>query len=228
MGQKVNPHGLRIGIISGWDTQWCAGKKDFARLLSEDHKIRTFLKKKYFQNGISRIGIERAADKVIINIYTAKPGMMIGIKGAGIDVIKKEVGGFIGDKQPVINIHEVKRPDLDALLVAEGIAAQLEKRASFRRTMKQSITRTMRAGAKGVKIMCAGRLDGAEIARTEHYHEGSIPLQTLRADIDFATAPAHTTMGCIGVKVWIYKGEIIGQKSLTTSDNQEGQRNVNA
>lgn len=215
MGQKVNPHGLRVGVINGWDTQWYAGKKDFGKFLYEDDRIRKFLKKKYYQNAISKIMIERAADKVIINIYTGRPGMLIGVKGAGIEVIKKEVGEIAKGKQISINIHEVKRIDLDAVLVAESVAAQLEKRASFRRTMKQAMTRTMRAGAKGVKIMVAGRLDGAEIARCEHYHEGSIPLQTLRADIDFGIATAHTAFGTIGVKVWIYKGEVIGQKAVS-------------
>ena len=213
MGQKVNPHGLRVGVINGWDTQWYASKKDFGKLLREDDEIRKFLKKKYYAHAISKITIERAADKVIINIFTGRPGMLIGVKGAGIEIIKKEVSAIAKGKQISINIHEVKRIDLDAVLVAESVAAQLEKRASFRRTMKQAMTRTMRAGAKGVKIMCAGRLDGAEIARCEHYHEGSIPLQTLRADIDFGIATAHTQFGTIGVKVWVYKGEIIGQKA---------------
>ena len=212
MGQKVNPHGLRVGVINGWDTQWYASKKEFGRFLAEDAKIRKFLKEEYYQNAISKITIERAADKVIVNIYTGRPGMLIGVKGAGIDVIKKEIAGIAKGKQISVNIHEVKRIDLDAVLVAESVAAQLEKRASFRRTMKQAMTRTMRAGAKGVKIMVAGRLDGAEIARCEHYHEGSIPLQTLRADIDFGLATAHTQFGTIGVKVWVYKGEVIGQK----------------
>jgi small subunit ribosomal protein S3 len=212
MGQKVNPHGLRVGVINGWDTQWYASKKEFGKFLAEDAKIRKFLKDKYYQNAISKITIERAADKVIVNIYTGRPGALIGVKGAGIDIIKKEIAAIAKGKQISVNIHEVKRIDLDAVLVAESVAAQLEKRASFRRTMKQAMTRTMRAGAKGVKIMVAGRLDGAEIARCEHYHEGSIPLQTLRADIDFGLATAKTQFGAIGVKVWVYKGEVIGQK----------------
>jgi len=228
MGQKVNPHGLRVGVISGWDSQWYAAKKDFGKFLYEDDKIRKFLKKKYYQHAISRITIERAADKVIINIYTGRPGMLIGVKGAGIETIKKEVGGIAKGKQISINIHEVKRIDLDATLVSESIAAQLEKRASFRRTMKQAMTRTMRAGAKGVKVMVAGRLDGAEIARCEHYHEGSIPLQTLRADIDFGIATAHTAFGTIGVKTWIYKGEIIGQKASMAQGTAGNSSPVNA
>ena len=219
MGQKVNPHGLRVGVINGWDTKWYAGKKDFGKFLFEDDQIRKFLKKKYYANAISKITIERAADKVIINIYTGRPGMLIGVKGAGIETIKKEVADIAKGKQISINIHEVKRIDLDSVLVAESVAAQLEKRASFRRTMKQSMTRTMRAGARGIKIMVAGRLDGAEIARCEHYHEGSIPLQTLRADIDFGIATAHTAFGTIGVKVWIYKGEVIGGKAAADKNS---------
>ena len=209
MGQKVNPHGLRVGVITGWDAQWYANKKDFSKVLYEDYKIREFIKKKYYAFGVSKISIERAQGKVVINIFTSKPGMIIGQKGAGVEQLKKELVKLIGNKSVSINIHEVKRPDMDAVLVAESIAAQLEKRASFRRTMKQAMGRVMRSGAKGVKIMVAGRLDGAEIARSEHYHDGSIPLQTLRADIDYGFAEAHTTFGIIGVKVWIYKGEVL-------------------
>lgn len=209
MGQKVNPHGLRVGIISDWNTNWYAGKRDFGKLLLEDHKLRTFIKDKYYNYGVSRIVIERPQGKVIINIHTAKPGMIIGMKGAGIDELKKQLAKIVIDKPVSINIIEVKRPDMDATLVAENIAAQLEKRASFRRTMKQSMGRVMRSGAKGVKIMVSGRLDGAEIARCESYHEGSIPLQTLRADIDYGVATARTTFGAIGVKVWVYKGEVL-------------------
>lgn len=211
MGQKVNPHGLRVGVISGWDAIWYSGKKDFSKLLLEDHKIRTFIKTKYYAFGISKVTIERAQGKVVINIHTSKPGMIIGLKGAGIEELKKLLIKFVDGKAIHINIMEVKRPDMDAVLVAEGIAAQLEKRASFRRTMKQSMGRVMRSGAKGVKIMVGGRLDGAEIARSEHYHEGSIPLQTLRADIDYGTATARTISGAIGIKVWVYKGEILPQ-----------------
>lgn len=211
MGQKVNPNGLRVGVIKDWNATWYAGKKDFGKLLYEDHKIREFIKKKYYAFGISRVAIERAQGRVIINIYTSKPGMIIGQKGAGIEQLKKELAKAVGLKTMNVNIHEVKRPDMDAQLVAESIAAQLEKRASFRRTMKQAMGRVMRSGAKGVKIMVSGRLDGAEIARCEQYHDGSIPLQTLRADIEYGLAEAHTTFGIIGVKVWVYKGEILPQ-----------------
>ncbi len=213
MGQKVNPHGLRVGVIKGWDTQWYANKKDFSKNLLEDYKIRTFLKKKYYQNAISKITIDRAANKVIVNIFTGRPGTIIGKGGAGVEIIKGEVQKFCPNRNVNINIMEVKRPDVDAQLVAESIAAQLEKRASFRRSMKQAMSRSMKAGAKGIKTMVSGRLDGAEIARSEHYHEGSIPLQTLRADVDYGFAEAHTTFGVIGVKCWIYKGEILGGKA---------------
>ena len=213
MGQKVNPHGLRVGVIKGWDTQWYANKTDFSKNLLEDYKIRTFLKKKYYQNAISKITIDRAANKVIVNIFTGRPGTIIGKAGAGVEVIKGEVQKFCSGRNVNINIMEVKRPDVDAQLVAESIAAQLEKRASFRRSMKQAMSRSMKAGAKGIKTMVSGRLDGAEIARSEHYHEGSIPLQTLRADVDYGFAEAHTTFGVIGVKCWLYKGEILGGKA---------------
>lgn len=211
MGQKVNPHGLRVGIIDGWNSQWYADKKTFSENLVEDNKIRKFLKNKYYQASISKITIERAANKIIVNLFTSKPGVMIGRAGAGIEDMKKEVMKLCPKKNISINVLEVKRPDIDAQLVAEGVAAQLEKRISFRRAMKQAMSRSMRAGAKGIKCMVGGRLDGAEIARSENYHEGSIPLQTLRADIDYGFATAHTTFGCIGVKVWIYKGEILGK-----------------
>ncbi|WP_413854815.1 30S ribosomal protein S3 [Candidatus Ruminimicrobium bovinum] len=216
MGQKVNPHGLRVGIIDGWNSQWFAEKKTFSDNLVEDNKIRKFLKKKYYQAAVSKIVIERAADKIIINVYTAKPGIIIGRAGAGIEDMKKDVVKLCPNKNISINVLEVKRPDLDAQLVAEGIAAQLEKRISFRRAMKQAIGRSVKSGAKGIKCMVGGRLDGAEIARSEQYHEGSIPLQTLRADIDYGYAIAHTTFGCIGVKVWIYKGEILGKVNPVT------------
>ena len=210
MGQKVNPHGLRVGIIKDWDTQWFAKKKDFAGFVKEDYDIRTALKKKYFQAAISKIVIERAAQKVTITIFTARPGVLIGKQGSEIEIIKKTVAKICKDKQISINISEVKKPDADAQLVAEGISGQLEKRVSFRRAMKQAIGRSMRSGIKGVKVMVSGRLDGAEIARSESYHEGSIPLQTLRADIEYGLAEAHTTFGVIGIKCWIYKGEVIG------------------
>ena len=211
MGQKVNPHGLRVGVIDGWNAQWYAGKKDFADNLYEDYKVRSYIKKQYNAYGISRIALERAQGKVIIDIHTSKPGMIIGQKGAGVEKLKKEIAKIVNGKTVSLNVLEVKRPDMDATLVAENVAAQLEKRSSFRRTMKQAMSRVMKSGAKGVKIMVSGRLDGAEIARSEHYHEGSIPLQTLRADIDYGTAQAHTTFGIIGVKVWVYKGEILAK-----------------
>ena len=198
MGQKVNPHGLRVGVIQSWDTQWFANKKDFAKYLKEDNVLRNYIKKKYYTYGIASIGIERSQDKIVINIHTSKPGMLIGTKGAGVEQLKNE-----------LYVLEVKKPDMDATLVAESIALQLEKRSSFRRAMKQAMSRVIRSGAKGVKIKVGGRLDGAEIARSESYHEGSIPLQTIRADIDYGVAEAHTTFGIIGVKVWIYKGEVL-------------------
>ena len=209
MGQKVNPHGLRVGVIAGWDAQWYASKKDFAKFILEDHKIREYIKKKYYTYGVSKVLIERTQEKVVINIHTSKPGMLIGTKGAGVEQLKKELAAIVKANAIHINILEVKRPDMDAVLVAESVAQQLEKRSSFRRTMKQAMSRVMRSGAKGVKIMVAGRLDGAEIARSESYHEGSIPLQTMRADIDYGTAEAHTTFGIIGIKVWVYKGEVL-------------------
>ena len=210
MGQKVNPHGLRVGVIKDWDSQWFVEKKDFAANVKEDNEIRNALKKKYYQAAISKIAIEKAATKITITVFTARPGVLIGKQGSEIEVIKKTVAKICGDKQISINISEVKKADADAQLVAESIAAQLEKRVSFRRAMKQAIGRSMRSGVKGVKVMVSGRLDGAEIARSESYHEGSIPLQTLRADIEYGLAEAHTTFGVIGIKCWIYKGEVIG------------------
>jgi small subunit ribosomal protein S3 len=223
MGQKVHPHGLRVGVIDGWNTVWYAGKKDFSKLLAEDHKIRVFIKKKYFTFGISKVTIERPQGKVVVNVFTSKPGMIIGQKGAGVEQLKKELSKLVGDKSLHLNIMEVKQPDKDAVLVAESIAQQLEKRSSFRRTMKQALGRVMRSGAKGVKIMVAGRLDGAEIARSEHYHDGSIPLQTLRADIDYGIATAHTTFGAIGVKVWIYKGEVLPKAKAAEGNSQSNE-----
>lgn len=208
MGQKVHPHGLRVGVIKDWDAKWFSNDKDFADTLLEDVKLRKYIKKRLYDAGISKIEIERAANKVKINIYTAKPGIVIGKGGAGVDSLKKDLEK-LSEKNVLINIVEVKVPELDAQLVAENIAAQLEKRISFRRAMKQAMGRTMKAGAKGIKTLCSGRLGGAEMARTEGYHEGTIPLQTLRADIDYGFAEAHTTYGRIGVKVWIYKGEVL-------------------
>ncbi|NLJ94861.1 MAG: 30S ribosomal protein S3 [Clostridiaceae bacterium] len=209
MGQKVNPHGFRVGVIKDWDTRWYADKKDFARYLVEDTKIRRFVKKETERAGVSRIEIEREGDeRTIITISTAKPGIIIGRQGSQIEALKKKLTKEF--KQTFfINVKEIKNADTDAQIVAEGIAKQLEERVSFRRAMKQAITRTMKQGAKGIKTMCSGRLGGAEIARSESYHEGTIPLHTLRADIDYGFAEADTTYGKIGVKVWIYKGEII-------------------
>ena len=214
MGQKVNPHGLRVGVIKGWSAKWYANKKNFADNLIEDNQIRKFVKKELFSAGISKIEIERAAKRVKLNIYTAKPGVIIGKGGSGIELLKNKLTQFIEGKNILINIVEVKSAEADAQLMAENIAAQLEKRISFRRAMKQTMQRAMKHGIKGVKTACAGRLGGAEIARTEHYHEGTIPLQTLRADIDYGFAEADTTYGKIGVKVWIYNGEVLPTKKV--------------
>ena len=213
MGQKVNPHGLRLGVIKTWDAKWYADK-DYAKNLHEDIKIRKMLKEKLYTSNVSQIIIERAANRVKVTIHTSKPGMVIGRGGSGIENIKKWLKQLT-NKAVDVNIAEIKQAELDATLVAENIAAQLEKRIAFRRAMKQSVTRTMRMGAKGIKITCGGRLGGAEIARTESYREGSIPLHTLRADIDYGTAEAATTYGRIGVKVWIYKGEILPEAKKT-------------
>ncbi len=209
MGQKVNPHGLRVGVIKDWDSRWFAGKSTFGDTLVEDYKIREYLKKKLYKAGIPDIEIERDAAKVKVNIHCAKPGMVIGQKGAEIDKLRTELEKLTKGKTVLVNIIEVKSPDLSAQLVAENIASQLEGRVSFRRAMKSCIGRTMKLGAKGIKTMVSGRLGGAEIARCESYHEGTIPLQTLRADIDYGVARANTTYGVIGVKVWIYKGEVL-------------------
>ena len=228
MGQKVHPHGFRVGIIKDWDSRWFTKKHNFADYLVEDDKIRKYLKKKLFIAGISKIEIERAANKISVSIYTGKPGIVIGKGGTGVDVLKQDLLKLTG-KNVVVNIIEVKRPDLDAQLVAENVAAQLEKRISFRRAMKQAIGRSMKGGAKGIKLKCSGRLGGAEIARNEQYHEGSIPLQTLRADIDYGFAEAHTTYGRIGVKAWLYKGEILGNPLAERAKPSEGgKKNVNA
>jgi len=212
MGQKVNPHGARVGVILDWSTKWYAGKKDFSNNLVEDYNLRKMLKdKKELENaGISRIDIQRTASKVVVTIYTAKPGVVIGKAGAGVEALKKEVEAFTG-KQVNLDIIEIKNPDTDAQLVAENIAQQLEKRVSFRRAMKQTIGRAMKCGAKGIKTTVSGRLGGADIARSEGYHEGSIPLQTLRANIDYGFAEAKTTYGRIGIKVWIYKGQVLSK-----------------
>ena len=212
MGQKVNPNGFRVGVIRDWNTRWYASKKDFADYLLEDKAIRDFLKKTYFEAGISKISIERAANKVNVSIHTARPGMLIGKGGAGIENIKAQVTK-IANRPVGVNIMEVRNPDASAQPVAENVTAQLEKRISYRRAMKQSMARAMKAGAKGIKIKCSGRLGGAEIARDDKYRDGSIPLQTMRADIEYGFAEAATTYGRIGVKVWIYKGEVLSRRS---------------
>ena len=210
MGQKVNPHGLRVGVIKDWDSKWYADA-EFSDYLVEDYNIRKFLKKKLYSAGVSKIEIERASDRVKVIIYTAKPGVVIGKGGAEIEVTKKELAKLT-DKKVMVDIKEIKRPDRDAKLVAENIAQQLENRVSFRRAMKSCMGRTMKSGAMGIKTCCSGRLGGADIARAEFYSEGTIPLQTLRADIDYGFAEANTTYGKVGVKVWIYKGEILPTK----------------
>ena len=208
MGQKVNPHGLRVGVIKNWDSRWYASDEKFGDTLVSDYKVRKYLKNKLYLAGVPKIEIERFADKVRIHIHCAKPGIVIGRGGAEIEKLRTQLEKMMG-KQVYVNIVEVKQPDMDAQLVAEKIALDLENRISFRRAMKQSIGRTMRLGAKGIKTKVSGRLGGAEIARSESYHEGTIPLQTIRADIDYGFAEAHTTYGRIGVKVWIYKGEVL-------------------
>ena len=212
MGQKVNPNGFRVGVIRDWNTRWYADKKDFANFLIEDKKIRDFLKEKYYEAGIAKMDIARAAGKVTVSIHTARPGLLIGKGGVGVEAIKAELLKLVG--RPVnVNIMEISNPDACAQLVAESIAAALEKRTSYRRAMKQAMGRAMKANAKGIKITCAGRLGGAEIARSEDVHDGSIPRQTIRANIEYGFAEAATTYGRIGVKVWIYKGEILGKRN---------------
>ena len=218
MGQKVNPHGLRVGVISDWETQWFADKKNFAVYLKEDNDIRKGIKAKYFSGAISKITIERAANTITVNIHSGRPGVVIGKDAAGVADIKKMVEKIVKGKVVNVNVLEVKKVDLDAQLSAESIAASLEKRIQFRRAMRQVMGRAMKAGAQGIKTMVSGRLDGAEIARSEHYSEGSIPLQTLRANIDYGFAEAHTTYGIIGVKVWIYKGEVYVKQSKGGND----------
>ena len=218
MGQKVNPHGLRVGVIKEWDAKWYANKKNFADNLVEDNKIRKIVKKELISAGISKIDIERAAKRVKLNIHTAKPGVIMGKGGAGIEALKNKLTQFVSNKNVLINIVEVKSAEADAQLMAENIAAQLEKRISFRRAMKQTMQRAMKHGIKGVKTACSGRLGGAEIARTEQYHEGTIPLQTLRADIDYGFAEADTTYGKIGVKVWVYNGEVLPTRKVVEKE----------
>ncbi|MEG1525250.1 MAG: 30S ribosomal protein S3 [Clostridia bacterium] len=222
MGQKVNPNGFRVGVIRDWNTRWYASKKDFANFLVEDKQIRDFVKKKYYQASISRIEIDRAAGKITVSIYTARPGLLIGKGGAGIETIKADVKKAC-KKDINVNIMEIRDADADAQLVAENIASQLEKRISFRRAMKQAMGRSMQKNSvKGIKLMCAGRLGGAEIARTEGYHDGSIPLQTMRADIQYGFAEAHTTYGRIGCKVWINKGEVLGKRNASDKREEGG------
>ena len=219
MGQKVNPHGLRVGVIKGWDSVWYADGKDFADNLVEDQKIREFLKKKLYDSGISHINIERASDRVKVTVHTAKPGMVIGKGGADIEKLKADVQKLT-TKKLLIDVKEIKRPDKEAQLVAENIAHQLENRIGYRRAVKSNMSRALKSGARGIKASVGGRLGGADIARTEFYSEGTIPLQTLRADIDYGFAEANTTYGKLGVKVWIYKGEV-----LPTKKNKEGSEN---
>ncbi len=216
MGQKVNPHGLRVGVIQNWDSRWFTNDEKFGDTIVSDYNIRKYLKKELQEAGVPKIEIERDGKRVRIFIFCAKPGMVIGRGGDGINKYKNELVKMVGDKDVVINVVEVKQPDMNAQLVAENIASQLERRVAFRRAMKMAIRNTMRQGAKGIKITCSGRLGGAEIARVEHYHEGSIPLQTLRADIDYGFWEANTTYGKIGIKVWIYKGEVLSEVNRTS------------
>jgi small subunit ribosomal protein S3 len=212
VGQKVHPHGLRLGIIKDWDSKWFANKKNFAEILLEDVKVRKFVKERLYTAGVSRIQIERAANRIRISIYAARPGIVIGRGGTEVEILRKELEKLTG-KQVHVNIVEIKTPETDAQLVAENAAAQIEKRVAFRRVMKQVVSRAMKMGAKGIKVACSGRLAGAEIARMEWYNEGKVPLHTLRADIDYGFCEAKTTYGRIGIKVWIYKGEVLPQKN---------------
>ena len=225
MGQKVNPHGLRVGVIKDWDSRWFANKATFGDTLVEDYNVRNYIKKNLYAAGVPRVELERfAEDKVRIHIHCAKPGIVIGRGGTEIEKLRQKLEKMMG-KQVAVNIVEVKNPDINSQLVAEKIALDLENRISFRRTMKQAIGRAMRLGAKGIKVMVSGRLGGAEIARSETYHEGTIPLQTIRADIDYGTAEAHTTYGRLGIKVWIYKGEVLkGEVSKTEDSRNRGGR----
>ncbi len=223
MGQKINPTGLRVGVIKDWDSRWYAKKGDFGNNLVSDYQLRKYLLKILAQAGVPKIEIERDPKRIRINIHCAKPGIVIGRGGSEIDKLKDKIKEKLGDGRDIyINITEIKRPDLNAQLTAENIASQLEKRISFRRALKQAIGRTMKEGAKGIKTQVSGRLGGAEIARTEHYHEGTIPLQTIRADIDYGFAEAKTTYGRIGVKVWIYKGEILHDNRKTKKEGGAG------
>lgn len=226
MGQKVNPHGLRVGVIKNWDSRWFVNDKNFGDTIVSDHKIREYVKTKLQSAGVPRVEIERDASRVRVFIQCAKPGVVIGFHGAEIEKLRAELEAMVGSPV-VVNVIEIKNPDINAQLVAESIAAQLEKRVSFRRAMKLAIGRTMRLGVKGIKVACSGRLGGAEIARSEHYHEGTIPLQTLRADIDYGFWEANTTYGKIGVKVWIYKGEVLAEGMSQRSERPERPRRRN-
>ena len=223
MGQKVNPHGLRVGVIKNWDSRWFVGDKDFGDTLVSDHKIRTYVKNKLQSAGVPKVEIERDSARVRVFIQCAKPGVVIGFHGAEIEKLRVELEAMVG-RPVVVNVIEIKNPDINAQLVAESISAQLEKRVSFRRAMKLAIGRTMRLGAKGIKVACSGRLGGAEIARSEHYHEGTIPLQTIRADIDYGFWEANTTYGKIGVKVWIYKGEVLAENAQNEGRRERQER----
>ena len=222
MGQKTNPIGLRLGINRTWDSRWFS-TKDYARWLDEDIKIRRYIKKRLYKAGVAKIEVERSSNKVTVNIYTARPGMVIGRKGAEVDMLRDELKHLAG-KDIQINIKDVKKPELNAQLVAEHIAMQLEQRVSFRRAMKKTLASAMRMGAEGIKVQTSGRLGGAEMSRREGYHEGRVPLHTLRAHIDYGTATAHTTFGCVGVKVWIYKGEIFPEEFRRSLAAGEGSK----
>ena len=226
MGQKVNPHGLRVGVIKNWDSRWFVNDKDFGDTLVSDYKVREYVKNKLQSAGVPKVEIERDSARVRVFIQCAKPGVVIGFHGAEIEKLRAELEAMVG-RPVVVNVIEIKNPDVNAQLVAESISAQLEKRVSFRRAMKLAIGRTMRLGVKGIKVACSGRLGGAEIARTEHYHEGTIPLQTLRADIDYGFWEANTTYGKIGVKVWIYKGEVLAEGATQRSERTERPRRRN-
>lgn len=227
MGQKVNPHGLRVGVVKGWDTIWFANKKDFANLLVEDSKIRGYIQTNCKDAAVSKVVIERTQPeqgKVVINVHCARPGVIIGQKGAGIETLKKALKKIVGGKEIVLNIKEIKNPDGDANVVAQSIAQQIEKRVLVKKAIKSSIPKIMKSGAKGCKIMVKGRVNGVEIARSEKFAQGSVPLHTLRADIDYGFAEAHTTYGALGVKVWIYKGEVLEKKKSQTFHKQGGEQ----
>ena len=222
MGQKVSAHGLRVGVIKDWDSTWYANKKDFPALLKEDSILREYVQKKYHDASVSRVAIERTEGKIVVNIITGRPGMVIGSKGSGIEALNKELKKLVKDKQITINIKEVKKPDVDATINAQSIAAQIEKRVLVKRAIKATLQRVMKAGALGCKIAVAGRINGAEIARTEQFAQGSVPLHTLRADIDYGFAEAHTTYGVLGVKVWIYKGEVLNKANARATPKKGG------